>query len=169
MLMNFLIYVIGLTGFWIAGFALMYGAMPVGSLGGTAGLDAAKEFVITLGGKPFGLFATNGWFLGGNVYDVGVYTIFLFQMVFMDTAATIPTGSMAERWNLKTFSSMGSSCLSFSTRYLATGLGVAVGYLSLVSTLVWGTGTLILLDRVWCTPLGIMRDRRSDGSRSTNW
>jgi len=103
MLMNFLIYVIGLTGFWIAGFAFMYGAMPVASLGGTAGLDVSKEVVITLFGKPFGLFALNGFFLGGGVYDVGVYTIFLFQMVFMDTAATIPTGSMAERWNLKTF------------------------------------------------------------------
>ena len=103
MLMNFLIYVIGLTGFWIAGFALMYGAMPVASLGGTAGLDAAKEVVIELFGKPFGLFASNGWFLGGNVYDVGVFTIFLFQMVFMDTAATIPTGAMAERWKLKAF------------------------------------------------------------------
>lgn len=103
MLMNFAIYFIGLTGFWIAGFALMYGAMSVGSLGGTAGLDASKEFTISLFGKPFGLFATNGWFLGDNVYDVGVYTIFLFQMVFMDTTATIPTGSMAERWNLKSF------------------------------------------------------------------
>jgi ammonium transporter, Amt family len=103
MLMNFLVYVIGLTGFWIVGFALMYGAMPVASLGGTAGLDAAKEVVIELFGKPFGLFATNGWFLGGNVYDVGVFTIFLFQMVFMDTAATIPTGAMAERWKLSAF------------------------------------------------------------------
>jgi ammonium transporter, Amt family len=52
--------------------------MPVASLGGTAGLDAAKEVVIELFGKPFGLFASNGWFLGGNVYDVGVFTIFLF-------------------------------------------------------------------------------------------
>jgi Amt family ammonium transporter len=103
MLMNFLVYVIGLTGFWIVGFALMYGAMPVASLGGTAGLDAAKEVVIEFFGKPFGLFATNGWFLGGNVYDVGVFTIFLFQMVFMDTAATIPTGAMAERWKLSAF------------------------------------------------------------------
>jgi ammonium transporter, Amt family len=103
MLMNFLIYVIGLTGFWMVGFALMYGAMPVASLGGTAGLDAAKEVVIELFGKPFGLFASNGWFLGGSVYDVGVFTIFLFQMVFMDTAATIPTGAMAERWKLSAF------------------------------------------------------------------
>jgi Amt family ammonium transporter len=103
MLMNFLIYVIGITGFWVGGFALMYGATPVASLGGTSGLDSAAEFVVSLFGKPFGLFATNGWFLGGNVYDVGVFTIFLFQMVFMDTAATIPTGAMAERWRLKAF------------------------------------------------------------------
>jgi Amt family ammonium transporter len=41
--------------------------------------------------------------LGGNVYDVGVFAIFLFQMVFMDTAATIPTGAMAERWKLSSF------------------------------------------------------------------
>ncbi len=103
MLMNFLIYVIGVTGFWIVGFALMYGANPVASLGGTSGLESAAEAVITLFGKPFGLFGTNGWFLGGPVYDVGVFTIFLFQLVFMDTAATIPTGAMAERWHLKSF------------------------------------------------------------------
>lgn len=103
MMMNFLIYVVGVTGFWIAGFALMYGAMPQASLGGTAGLDASKEVTLNLFGKPFGLFAVNDWFLTGKTYDVGTYALFLFQMVFMDTAATIPTGSMAERWNLKTF------------------------------------------------------------------
>jgi Amt family ammonium transporter len=95
------------TGFWIGGFALMYGAQPVASLGGTAGLDTAKEFAINLFGHPFGLFATKGWFLDGDVYDVGVYTIFLFEMVFMDTAATIPTGVMAERWTLKSFTVYG--------------------------------------------------------------
>jgi ammonium transporter, Amt family len=95
--MNFLIYVIGLTGFWIGGFALMYGAMPVATLGGAAGLDATKDVAIESFGKPAGLFTADGWFLGGKVYDVGVFAIFLFQMVFMDTAATIPTGAMAER------------------------------------------------------------------------
>jgi ammonium transporter, Amt family len=103
MLMNFLVYVLGLTGFWIAGFAIMFGAMSVASIGGTPGLDAAKEVVVHFLGKPFGLFAANGWFLSGNTYDVGVFSIFLFQMVFMDTAATIPTGAMAERWKLKSF------------------------------------------------------------------
>jgi len=28
---------------------------------------------------------------------------FFFQLVFMDTAATIPTGAMAERWKLAAF------------------------------------------------------------------
>ncbi len=30
-------------------------------------------------------------------------TLFLFQMVFMDTTATIPTGAMAERWKFSAF------------------------------------------------------------------
>ena len=34
-------------------------------------------------------------------------TIFLFQMVFMDTAATIPTGAMAERWKFLAFTVYG--------------------------------------------------------------
>jgi Amt family ammonium transporter len=99
-LMNFLVYVIGLTGFRIAGFALMYSAMPVQARWN--GRSGCRQVVIELF-KPFGLFASNGWFLGGHVYDVGVFTIFLFQMVFMDTAATIPTGAMAERWKLSAF------------------------------------------------------------------
>jgi ammonium transporter, Amt family len=103
MFMNIFIYAIGVLGFWACGFALMYGAMPVGSLGGCGGLDVASEFTINLFGKPFGLFATKGFFLSNTVYDVGVFTIFLFQMVFMDTAATIPTGAFAERWSLKSF------------------------------------------------------------------
>ena len=31
------------------------------------------------------------------------FALFLFQMVFMDTTATIPTGAMAERWTFKSF------------------------------------------------------------------
>ena len=39
----------------------------------------------------------------GGTYDVGVMVIFLFQMVFMDTALTIVTGSAAERWKYAAF------------------------------------------------------------------
>ncbi|MCK9209620.1 MAG: ammonium transporter [Ignavibacteriaceae bacterium] len=100
--MNFLVYAIGIIGFWICGFAIMFGGVgAVAALGGTPGLTG--EAAITLFGKSFGLFGTSGFFLNNGVYDVGIFTLFLFQMVFMDTTATIPTGAMAERWKFSAF------------------------------------------------------------------
>jgi Amt family ammonium transporter len=102
MAMNFMIYVIGMLGYWVLGFAIqMGGSGGAASLGGGGTLNS--EFVITLFGKDFGLFGTKGFFLSGVTYDAVIFTIFLFQMVFMDTTATIPTGSMAERWTFKSF------------------------------------------------------------------
>ncbi|MEK7376642.1 MAG: ammonium transporter, partial [Candidatus Margulisiibacteriota bacterium] len=72
-----------------------------GTLGGFAGLN--NEITINLFGKAFGLIGGTGFFLSGSSYDVAVFTLFLFQMVFMDTTATIPTGSMAERWKFVAF------------------------------------------------------------------
>ena len=101
MAMNFMIYGIGILGYWMCGFAIqMGGCGGIPTLGGGGVLNG--EFVVNLFGKDFGLFGTNGFFLSGT-YDVAVYAIFLFQMVFMDTTATIPTGSMAERWTFKSF------------------------------------------------------------------
>ena len=102
MAMNFMVYVLGMLGYWLCGFALqMGGAGPFATLGGGGVLDS--EFTISLFGKEFGLFGTKGFLLSGDSYDVAVFTMFLFQMVFMDTTATIPTGSMAERWSFKSF------------------------------------------------------------------
>jgi Amt family ammonium transporter len=102
MSMNFMVYAIGILGYWVCGFALQMGGVgAVAALGGTPPLTG--EFSLTLFGKAFDLFGTRGFFLGGDVYDVGVFTLFLFQMVFMDTAATIPTGAMAERWKWSSF------------------------------------------------------------------
>ncbi|MBI5096095.1 MAG: ammonium transporter [Nitrospirae bacterium] len=102
MAMNFMIYAIGMLGYWICGFALQMGGVGgVATLGGGTALNS--EFVIHLFGTDFGLFGTNGFFLSGVTYDAVIFTIFLFQMVFMDTTATIPTGSMAERWTFKSF------------------------------------------------------------------
>jgi len=102
MAMNFMIYAIGMIGYWVIGFAIqMGGSGGAASLGGGTTLDS--EFVIHLFGKEFGLFGTKGFFLSGVTYDAVIFTIFLFQMVFMDTTATIPTGSMAERWTFKSF------------------------------------------------------------------
>jgi len=100
--MNFLIYPIGMLAFYVCGFALMFGGIgALGTLGGYSGLN--QEFTINLFGKPFGLFGTKGFFLSGSCYDVAVYALFLFQMVFMDTTATIPTGALAERWKFISF------------------------------------------------------------------
>nr|MBC7611660.1 ammonium transporter [Pseudopedobacter sp.] len=103
MTMNFLIYAIGMLGFWICGFAIMFGGgLNVANLGGSAGV-IPSEYVIHILGHDFGIWGKVGFFLSSKYYDVGIYTLFLFQMVFMDTTATIPTGSMAERWTLKSF------------------------------------------------------------------
>ncbi|MEP6919005.1 MAG: ammonium transporter, partial [Acidobacteriota bacterium] len=102
MTMNFMVYAIGLFGYWVCGYALQMGGVgAVAALGGTPGLN--HEFTISLLGHPFGLFGLKGFFLSGDTYDVGVFTLFLFQMVFMDTAATIPTGACAERWKWSSF------------------------------------------------------------------
>lgn len=101
--MNFMVYVIGMIGFWICGFAFMFGGgLNAATLGGAQGV-IPHEYIIHLFGKDFGIIGSVGFFLNSKVYDVGVFTLFLFQMVFMDTTATIPTGSMAERWSFKSF------------------------------------------------------------------
>ncbi|MCX6380492.1 MAG: hypothetical protein NT023_13630, partial [Armatimonadetes bacterium] len=95
---NFMIYPIGMLGFWIAGFALMFGSVAASKIGGPValgGLPVLNGHEFSIGG--FGIAGLKGFFLGPDVYDVTVFGFFLFQMVFMDTTATIPTGAMAER------------------------------------------------------------------------
>jgi ammonium transporter, Amt family len=101
-MMNFFVYACGLFAYWIIGFAIqMGGAAGNGNLGGLQPL--ASEHVISLFGTNWGIFGQSGMFLAGHTYDVGVMVIFLFQMVFMDTALTIVTGAAAERWKFMTF------------------------------------------------------------------
>jgi Amt family ammonium transporter len=118
MTMNMMIYPLGMLGFYVCGFALMFGGLGgIGTMGGYAGLN--NEFTINLFGKPFGLFGMKGFFLSGlnagGSYDVAVFTLFLFQMVFMDTTATIPTGALAERWKFSAFCLYG--CFIGSVMY----------------------------------------------------
>jgi ammonium transporter, Amt family len=102
-MMNFFVYGCGLFAYWILGFAIqMGGAAGNGNLGGLQPL--ASEHTLSLFGKTWGVFGQSGMFLSGHSYDVGVMVIFLFQMVFMDTALTIVTGACAERWKFLTFS-----------------------------------------------------------------
>src|SRR4029078_11117943 len=102
MMMNFMVYGVGMLAYWLIGFAIQEGGVgAVSNLGGTAPLNS--EFTIELFGKSWGLFGQRGVMLGGATYDVGVMVMFLFQMVFMDTALTIVTGTAAERWRYSAF------------------------------------------------------------------
>jgi len=103
MMMNFMVYGVGMLAYWLIGFAIQMGGVgAVGNLGGTATLNA--EQTIHLFGKDLGLWGKNGYFLMHHgTYDVAVMVMFLFQMVFMDTALTIVTGSAAERWKYAAF------------------------------------------------------------------
>ena len=102
MTMNFLVYSIGILGFWAVGFALQMGG--VGAMA-TFGNDAtlSSEFSMSIAGHDFGLFGLKGFFLTFASYTPAVATMFLFQMCFMDTTVTIPTGAMAERWKFLSF------------------------------------------------------------------
>jgi Amt family ammonium transporter len=102
MMMNFMVYGVGMAAYWLIGFSIQEGGVgAVANLGGTAPLN--HEVVMHLFGKDWGLFGTQGKMLGGSTYDVGVMVMFLFQMVFMDTALTIVTGTAAERWKFSAF------------------------------------------------------------------
>jgi ammonium transporter, Amt family len=102
MAMNMMIYPLGMLGFYVCGFAFMFGGIgALGTLGGYSGLNT--ELTINLFGKPFGLLGWKGFLLQGAAYDTSAFALFLFQMVFMDTTATIPTGAAAERWKYSAF------------------------------------------------------------------
>ncbi len=149
MMMNMMVFCIGAVGYWLTGFAFQFGAVnaaypEVARAGVVAGEWAHSP--ITLGdwtgllASPlirigqFGILGGSGFMLFGiPVATSGIFAFFLFQMVFMDTAATIPTGSMAERLKFVGF------CLM--------GLWVSMFIYPLVGGWVWGGGWLQNLGR----------------------
>jgi len=93
MTMNFMVFLVGAIGYFLTGFALQ-----MGGSGGAAGLGsggAALNAMLSIPGFG-GILGYKGFGLLGT-YDAGIYALFFFQMVFMDTTVTIPTGAMAER------------------------------------------------------------------------
>jgi ammonium transporter, Amt family len=110
MSMNFMVYGLGMLGFFICGFAFMCGGLNGTAIGGPASLGGTPTLhsMLTLGSAingdhGWGILGTTGFFLSGNGYDAGAIVLFLFMMVFMDTTATIVTGACAERWSFKSF------------------------------------------------------------------
>jgi Amt family ammonium transporter len=108
--MNFMVYALGMFGFFVCGFAFMCGGLNGTAIGGPVSLGGTPTLnhMFTIGqavngDHGWGLFGTTGFFLTGGAYDASVIVLFLFMMVFMDTTATIVTGACAERWKFKSF------------------------------------------------------------------
>ena len=128
-----MVYAIGMLGFWICGFALQMGGVgAVAALGRHADAQP-RVHDRACSARRSGLFGITGFFLTGDAYDVGVLALFLFQMVFMDTAATIPTGAMAERWKFSAF--------------VVFGFFMSMFIYPLYGNWVWGGGWLAELGR----------------------
>ena len=164
MTMNFMIYGIGIIGFFLVGFAFAFGGLPYvggGNLGTTAALGSM--FSVTVGGHSWGLVGTTGFALSGTAYDVSVIAFFLFQLVFMDTTATIPTGAMAERWRWLPFVIYGFFISMFLypiyaawtwgggwLAQMGTNLGLGAGYADFA-----GSGVVHSIGG-WCALAGAM-------------
>jgi ammonium transporter, Amt family len=99
MTMNFFVYAIGMIGYFLIGFGIQFGGVGNVGVPNLGGLASLNHFV-SIG--QWHILGWEGFGLAGQ-YDVSVAVMFLFQMVFMDTTATIPTGAMAERWKWGAF------------------------------------------------------------------
>lgn len=109
---NFMDFCIGGLAFWAFGFALMFGGS-----GAAPGLDSGNSII-----------GLSGFFLADNAYDVTTNMLWLFQMVFAATAATIVSGAMAERTKI--------------TTYLAYSFFVSALIYPIYGHWVWGGGWL---------------------------
>ncbi len=111
---NMAIFFLGFVGFFLIGFPLMFGGYSYAAPGIDYGYD--KAFGSALVGSGDWVFLWKGgwagtWFDGSNLaYAGAVSAFFLYMVAFMDTTATIPTGSMAERWKFKSFVWWGLFC-----------------------------------------------------------
>jgi Amt family ammonium transporter len=145
MMMNMMVFCIGAIGYWICGFAFQFGAVNY-SYAEVNGNAAWAFSPITLGawgdalstglrfGDQAGILGLTGFFLQGvPLTAAGIFAFFLFEMVFMDTAATIPTGSGAERIKFIGFVIMG--------------FWVSMFIYPLVGNWVWGGGWLANVGR----------------------
>ena len=126
--MNLVIYPVGSLGFWLVGYALMFGGVREWP---SLGSSIAGTHEVTLG--SFGIFGASKFALVSVAHDPSSLAMFLFGAVFMDTAATIPTGAMAERWKFSAF--------------LVYGLFMSMFLYPLYGNWVWGGG--------WLSTLGV--------------
>ncbi len=138
MTMNFMVFLVGAIGYYLIGFALQ-----MGGSGGAAGLGAGGAALNSMVSIPGfgGLFGLKGFALLGT-YDAGIYALFFFQMVFMDTTVTIPTGAMAER-------------VKYSASVI-TSFFIAMFLYPLFANWVWGGGWMATLGKYFGIGHGVV-------------
>src|SRR5688500_5586252 len=104
---NFAIFGLGFVGYFLVGFPLMFGGYSLAAYG--FGYD--EPFGGTLIGSGEWIFLFKGDIgLSGDAFTPAIAGFFLYMVAFMDTVATIPTGSMAERWKWNSFVVWGLFC-----------------------------------------------------------
>ena len=138
MMMNLTSFAVALIAYFAVGFAVQFGGVaPVAQLGGLGPLSK----LFPTGNS--GLIGLHGFFLqSGHGYDVGVLAMFLFQVVFMETAGYIIIGAIAERISFAGFLlaevAMGAIIYPIYGNWLWGG-----GFLAkLGSSLSWGHGAV---------------------------
>ena len=132
MAMNLVVYPVGVLGFWLSGYELMMGGVAGWpSLG--AAIPGAHEVALHVGGHVFGLVGASKFALLSVPHDPPNLAMFLFAAVFMDTAATVPTGALAERWRFSSF--------------LAYAVFMSALLYPIYANWVWGGGWLAALGR----------------------
>jgi Amt family ammonium transporter len=136
MMMNMVIFALGVVGWFVCGYALMFGATDYHGILGLTALGSAWHI------GDWNILAHSGFFLAGKAYDVSVIGFFFFQLVFMDATATIPTGAMAERWKFSSF------CV--------WGLFASMLLYPIYGNWVWGGG--------WLSQLGVLGPKWGHGA-----
>ncbi len=102
---NFAIFGLGMVGFFFIGFPLAFGGFSYSAFG----LDAPVGEAL-VGSDSWVFLWQGGWALSGDGITPALLGFFLYMVAFMDTTATIPTGSMAERWKWGSFAMWGVFC-----------------------------------------------------------
>jgi ammonium transporter, Amt family len=103
---NFAIFGLGLIAFFFVGYAFAFGGLDNSAYFGNAPAPGGS-----LIGSGNWVFLWHGGFaLSGDNITPALLGFFLYMVAFMDTTATIPTGSMAERWKWGSFVIWGLFC-----------------------------------------------------------
>jgi Amt family ammonium transporter len=130
--MNLIVYPIGIIGFWLVGYGLAFGGVQgFPTLDG--GSASYQELGPRIGSRMLGLIGGSKFALVSVAHDPAELAYFLFATVFMDTAATVPTGALVERWKFSAF--------------VVYGFFVSMILYPLYANWVWGGGWLGALGR----------------------